>query len=156
MLARDQEAMRRERVKLLDFGIAKLSARSDAAAQTQAGAVMGTLWYISPEQLRNTSQVTNRADVFSLGTLLYHLICGRPPIRADSEYELIAGERRLEAAKLAGLDHVPVVVRSVSRKEQLELAIIENVQREDLNPIEEAAGKLGITDLNPDNADHEF
>lgn len=67
---------------------------------------------------------------------------------AGSEYELIAGERRLEAAKLAGLDKVPVVVRSVSRKEQLELAIVENVQREDLNPIEEAlAYKMLITDF---------
>lgn len=56
----------------------------------------------------------------------------------SSDYELIAGERRLEAAKLAGLDRVPVVIRSVSKKEQLQLAIIENVQREDLNPIEES------------------
>ncbi len=55
-----------------------------------------------------------------------------------TEYELIAGERRLEAAKLAGLEMVPVVIRSVSQKEQLQLAIIENIQREDLNPIEEA------------------
>lgn len=55
-----------------------------------------------------------------------------------TEYELIAGERRLEAAKLAGLEIVPVVIRSVSKKEQLQLAIIENIQREDLNPIEEA------------------
>ncbi|MDZ4181605.1 MAG: ParB/RepB/Spo0J family partition protein [Candidatus Cloacimonadaceae bacterium] len=55
-----------------------------------------------------------------------------------SEYELIAGERRLQAAKLAGLEYVPVVIRSVSKKDQLQLAIIENIQREDLNPIEEA------------------
>ena len=55
-----------------------------------------------------------------------------------SEYELIAGERRLEAAKMAGLERVPVVIRSVSKKEQLQLAIIENVQREDLDAIEEA------------------
>jgi len=56
----------------------------------------------------------------------------------SSEYELIAGERRLEAAKLAGLEKVPVVIRSVSKKEQLQFALIENIQREDLNPIEEA------------------
>lgn len=55
-----------------------------------------------------------------------------------SDYELIAGERRLQAARLAGLDAVPVVIRSVSKKEQLQLAIVENVQREDLSPIEEA------------------
>jgi ParB family chromosome partitioning protein len=58
--------------------------------------------------------------------------------REDSDYELIAGERRLEAAKLAGLERVPVIIRSVSRREQLQYAIIENIQREQLNPIEEA------------------
>ncbi len=67
---------------------------------------------------------------------------------ADSEYELIAGERRLEAAKLAGLANVPVIVRSVSQKEQLQLAIIENIQRENLNAIEEShAYQQLITDF---------
>lgn len=56
----------------------------------------------------------------------------------ESNYELVAGERRLEASKLAGFEEVPVIIRSVSAKEQLQFAIIENVQREDLSPIEEA------------------
>jgi len=56
--------------------------------------------------------------------------------RDDSLYELIAGERRLEASKLAGFRDVPVIIRSVTPKEQLQFAIIENVQREDLNAIE--------------------
>lgn len=56
----------------------------------------------------------------------------------DSDYELIAGERRLEAAKLAGFEEVPVIIRSVSKKEQLQFAIIENIQRENLNAVEEA------------------
>lgn len=64
----------------------------------------------------------------------------------DSDYELIAGERRLQAAKLAGLDIVPVVIRSVSHKEQLQLAIVENVQREDLDPIEEALAYQTLAD----------
>lgn len=58
--------------------------------------------------------------------------------RGDKDYVLIVGERRLRASQLAGLKTVPVVVRDVSPKEMLELAVIENVQRKDLNPIEEA------------------
>ena len=55
-------------------------------------------------------------------------------------YEIVAGERRWRAAQRAGLDEVPVIVREVGDVEALELAIVENVQRADLNPIEEAQG----------------
>lgn len=57
-----------------------------------------------------------------------------------NEFELVAGERRWRAARLAGLQRVPVLVRDVDARESLKLAILENVQREDLNPIEEAHG----------------
>lgn len=53
-------------------------------------------------------------------------------------YQVVAGERRLRAAKLAGLERIPVVVRQVADREQIELALVENVQRSDLDPIEEA------------------
>jgi ParB family chromosome partitioning protein len=58
--------------------------------------------------------------------------------KKDDHFELIAGERRLRAAKLAGLSVIPVVVRDASDHQKLEIAIIENVHRSDLNPIDEA------------------
>ncbi|MBI2706847.1 MAG: ParB/RepB/Spo0J family partition protein [Proteobacteria bacterium] len=58
----------------------------------------------------------------------------------DKKYELIAGERRWRAAKIAGLDEIPVIVRSFSDGEALEIGLLENIQRQDLNPIEEAEG----------------
>lgn len=58
----------------------------------------------------------------------------------DGSYQLVAGERRWRASQLAGLTEVPVVVRDMNEQEAAELALIENLQREDLNPMEEALG----------------
>lgn len=58
----------------------------------------------------------------------------------DNGYEIIAGERRYQASKIAGLEEVPVVIKDVDDQEMLQLALIENLQRSDLNPIEEAKG----------------
>lgn len=58
--------------------------------------------------------------------------------KKDDHYEIIAGERRWRAAKEAGLKEVPVVIREYTKQQTMEIALIENVQREDLNPIEEA------------------
>ncbi len=58
--------------------------------------------------------------------------------RDGSQYKIVAGERRWRAARLAGLKTVPVIIRDLSNKQVMEIALIENLQREDLNPIEEA------------------
>ncbi len=63
-----------------------------------------------------------------------------------SGYEIIAGERRWRAARLAGLEEVPIVVREAGEQARLELAIIENIQRQDLNPLEEAMAYRQLID----------
>jgi ParB family chromosome partitioning protein len=66
--------------------------------------------------------------------------------KPDGKYEIIAGERRWRAAQRAGLNEIPVLVRDVDDRTALELAIIENVQRADLNPVEEAQGYQQLID----------
>ena len=63
-----------------------------------------------------------------------------------NRFEIIAGERRVRAAKLAGLDDVPVLVKAVSDEAAAAMALIENIQREDLNPLEEAQGLKRLTE----------
>ena len=58
--------------------------------------------------------------------------------KRDNYYEIIAGERRWRAAKIVGLKEVPVIIKDFTEQEIVEVALIENIQREDLNPIEEA------------------
>jgi ParB family chromosome partitioning protein len=64
----------------------------------------------------------------------------------DGEFELVAGERRLRAAEQAGLKQVPVFVREISDEESLEFALVENIQRDDLSPLEEAAAFQRLID----------
>ncbi len=85
--------------------------------------------HFDPEQLREL------ADSIKEHGIIQPLIVTRDP---EGGYRLIAGERRLQAARLAGLEAVPVVVREAADEELLELALIENIQRADLNPVEEA------------------
>jgi ParB family chromosome partitioning protein len=68
------------------------------------------------------------------------------PVGGD-EYVIVAGERRFRAAKLARLKEIPVLIRSFSRLEKTEIALIENLQREDLTPVEEAQGYKTLIDL---------
>ena len=64
----------------------------------------------------------------------------------ENSYTLIAGERRWQAAGMAGLDEVPVLVKEVSPQDMLELALVENIQRDDLNPLEEAVAYQQLID----------
>jgi ParB family chromosome partitioning protein len=64
----------------------------------------------------------------------------------DNNYQLVAGERRLRASKIAGLTEIPALVTELGKEEQLEIAILENIQRENLNPIEEAEAYKRLID----------
>jgi serine/threonine-protein kinase len=77
-LVPDPEMPTGERVKLLDFGIAKRDGDAAQPRLTQTGAVIGTPPYMSPEQCRGSS-IDRRADIYALGCVLYELVCGRPP-----------------------------------------------------------------------------
>lgn len=68
------------------------------------------------------------------------------PLEKD-RYRIIAGERRWRACRMAGLESVPAVIRTVTEQQNMEIALIENLQREDLNPIEEAKGYRSLSEL---------
>lgn len=93
----------------------------------------------NPSQMRkifDTESLKELAESIKLHGILQPLVVTE---KSPGDYELIAGERRLEASKIAGLAKVPVIVRTASDQQKLELALMENIQREALSPIEEAA-----------------
>lgn len=93
----------------------------------------------NPDQPRKSfdpSALQELADSIKKNGILQPLLVRKK----GDKYEIVAGERRYQAAKLAELTKVPVIVREVSDKEIMQLALIENLQRSDLNPIEEAKG----------------
>ncbi len=94
--------------------------------------------YFDPEKLEQLVQSVKQHGI--LEPLLVRPL-------ADNQYELVAGERRYRAAALVGLTEVPVVVRELSDTEALQLALVENLQREDLNPVEETEGILQLLAL---------
>ena len=90
-----------------------------------------------PRKFFNDEALKELSDSIAMHGVIQPLLV-RP--LSDGGYQLIAGERRWRASRMAGLTQVPVVVREMTDMEAMELALIENLQREDLNPIEEAEG----------------
>ena len=94
---------------------------------------------LNPRKDFRDEELAELADSIRTKGLVQPIIV-RPSAQAMGEFEIVAGERRWRASLKAGIHTVPVIVRELTDKEMLELAIIENVQRQDLNAIEEAAG----------------
>ncbi len=111
-----------------------------AEASTGAGVGYVEVARLSPNRFQPRKQIDDAqlkelADSIKEKGVLAPMLVRRRP---DGDYEIIAGERRFRAAQLLKLERVPVVVRDVSDREALVLSIVENIQREELNPIEEA------------------
>ncbi len=104
--------------------------------------------------VRNKYQPRKKFDEVSLEELTNSIresgiiqpIIVRPSSNEENKFEIIAGERRWQAAQYAGLHEVPIVVTNIDNLKSLEFAIVENVQRKDLNPIEEAEGYKRLID----------
>lgn len=93
----------------------------------------------NPDQPRrefDPTQLADLADSIKRHGVLQPIILVRE--NADNSYKIIAGERRWRAAKVAKLSHIPAIVRSLEELEQIELSLIENIQRVDLSPLEQA------------------
>lgn len=100
---------------------------------------------------RNPRRTFGEADLADLAQSLrehglVQPVVVRPAPSQPGHYEIIAGERRWRAAQLAGLGEIPIILRDVDDRVALEIAIVENVQRSDLNPIEEAMGYQRLID----------
>lgn len=97
-----------------------------------------------PRKVFKTEELAELAESIRENGIIQPLVIS--PSDHPGEFYLIAGERRLKAAKLAGLDVVPVIIRDVNELQQLELALVENVQREDLSPLETAEAYRQLAD----------
>ena len=97
---------------------------------------------MQPRQSFSDTSIDELADSIKKYGIIQPLVI----TKVGDDYELIAGERRLRAAKKVGLDKVPVIVREAGEQERLEVALVENIQRENLNPIELAVAYRKLID----------
>jgi ParB family transcriptional regulator, chromosome partitioning protein len=103
----------------------------------------------NPRQPRSVvlpETLSELADSIREHGVIQPIIVTRTPPAGGGSYQIIAGERRWRAARLAGLSTVPVIVKEATPEQLLELALVENIQREDLNPLEEAEAFRALID----------
>lgn len=121
-------------------------APAEGIQQVPLGQIHPSPWQLR-RQIKEEELGELTASIRAQGVLqpiLLRLVLGTPP--GEGNYQLIAGERRWRAARLAGLSAIPAVVREVTDEEALEIALIENLQREDLDPLEEAEAYKKLMD----------
>ena len=122
----------------------KADGEASSAEESAAGGLMTVrLSMVEPDKKQPRKEF-DEAAISELADNISHMGVLQPllvrPAAAAGRYTIVAGERRWRAARLAGLTEIPVIVRDMSEVEAAQIALIENVQREDLNPIDEARG----------------
>jgi ParB family transcriptional regulator, chromosome partitioning protein len=125
--------------------------RPEVEVKSATGSIIVAINRVGPNPA-NPRRAFNDADLADLAESIrthgvVQPVIVRPAPGKPGSYEIIAGERRWRAAQRAGLEQLPVLVRAVDDKTALELAIVENVQRADLNAVEEAAGYQQLIDV---------
>lgn len=136
---------------LISQGRAREKKNEPEAAPAEKGESSGYVTVKISRVIPNTTQPRTEFDEASLKELSdsiarHGVISPLLVQKKDEYYEIIAGERRWRAAKMAGLREVPVIIRDYSAQETLEVSLIENIQREDLNPLEEAHAYRRLTE----------
>ena len=126
----------------LGKGMDALFFDNDSGEKQDSGAMMVRLSEIEPNKGQPRKTFDENALAELADSIREHGIIQPLLVRklSNGGYQLVAGERRWRASRMIGLDEVPVVVKDLSDTEVMELGLIENLQREDLNPLEEAAG----------------
>jgi ParB family transcriptional regulator, chromosome partitioning protein len=138
----------------LGRGLSALLEEAESPADVEAVSGLGVRTLPIELIRRNADQPRRHFDEDELDALagsirekgILQPILVRPAPGAPGEYQIVAGERRWRAAQRAGLREAPVVIREFDDGEALEIAILENVQRSDLNPVDEAAGYRTLID----------
>lgn len=131
----------------LGMGLSALLGAADLAAE---GARTVPIEYLRPSSVQprrhfGEDELAALTESIRAKGVMQPLLVRRAPA-ADDRYEIIAGERRWRAAQMAGCHELPVVVYALSDREALEVALLENVQRQDLTPLEEAEGYRRLLD----------
>ena len=126
---------------IADKGVKPVEKKATPSADKADGAVMMNISKVEPNREQPRKKFDEDAllelseSIKQFGVLQPLLVQER-----DDYYEIIAGERRWRAAKLAGIKEVPVIIKKLTEQEIMIISLLENIQREDLNPIEEAQG----------------
>ncbi len=122
--------------------VTRVSESDRATGMTELGVDQIQRGKYQPRQYFDQQALQELADSITAQGIVQPLV-----VRAEgSHYELVAGERRWRAAQLAGLQSVPVVIRDLDSKSAAAIALIENIQREDLNPLEESQALMRLID----------